>query len=646
MDQPLKIKSVFLEAISHAWRNRKLLLSTAFFHRLLALILLWPLLGWFLRRLVQTSGESVLTDEAIAHFLLSPLGAAGSMLCAVIGIAIIALEQSSLIAQSFAFRRGMRLTIPSAIKFSLSRVGSTILLIFQVLVFVMLILAPCLGVITGTAWFLLGDHDINFYLAKRPPKFYLAILVAVVVAGGGLLILLPRLASWSVALPAKLLLNLSPTKALSLSHQLLWPHRWRVAWMWCLWFVGHFVLSSIFAAAVYGLASVVVPYSTNWLTTLLITLGGLTLVYFTGNIVLSLLQAVSFAELCLSMNERLVSSKQNAESLADSASLKTRESVFDETLGVSELQSDVSNSIATQPTEKLDRRSRNWLWYAAGFGICAVISGVLLTRGVQTTDTVLVIAHRGAAGTAPENTLAAFEKAILDGADFVELDVMESADGQVVVFHDKDYMKVAGVPTKVWEATYSELATIDIGSHFDSKFNDQRTPLLVDALRLCKDRAKVIIELKDYGRGERLVERVIEIVEQERMSEQIVVMSLSLPLVRETKQARPDWTVGYLAAVSVGKLTEIDADFLAVNSKIASRSFLASARRLNKPVYVWTVDTPQSMLHHLCNGVDGIITNRPDVASKVVEQFFGLSPVERILLEAGQRIGITDFVEY
>ena len=75
-----------------------------------------------------------------------------------------------------------------------------------------------------------------------------------------------------------------------------------------------------------------------------------------------------------------------------------------------------------------------------------------------------------AAAAAPENTLAAFERAIQDGADYVELDVMETAYGQVVVFHDKDYMKVAGVPVKVWEATYEELAQIDIGSHFSPTY--------------------------------------------------------------------------------------------------------------------------------------------------------------------------------
>jgi glycerophosphoryl diester phosphodiesterase len=152
-----------------------------------------------------------------------------------------------------------------------------------------------------------------------------------------------------------------------------------------------------------------------------------------------------------------------------------------------------------------------------------------------------------------------------------------------------------------------------------------------------------MIELKEYGRGQSLVERVIEVVERLDMSQQVVVMSLSVPLVRETKRLRPDWTVGVLSAVAVGRLAELEADFLAISGKTATRSLLGQARQRKKPVYVWTIDSESAMLHYLSLGVDGIITNRPDAAQRTSQFYQELGMAERLLLEASLRLGIVPF---
>ena len=638
----LAVFSLLKEIFANAWNQRRMLFGTAFFHRLLALILLWPLLGWLMRWLIVSSGESALTDEAIALFLLSPIGAGGAILIATIGLAIVGLEQSSLILQDFAFRRQKYLSIPQAILFSLRGGVTTLLLILQILIYGLAMSIPFLLSIAGTAWLLLSDHDINFYLSQRPPKFFWAIIIGVLIVGLWLMVVLPRLASWSLALPLKLLFNVSPLAAIEASRQIAWPHRWKITWLWCLWGMVHLALSSLFTLMIYGLAYYTVPYSLSWLPTLLFTLGGFFLIYTLGNLVLSLFQSISFATLCVGLCDRLAWQETGAVTNQKLGFRSSRDELLSDILKVSS-RSTGSLSIIPQTKgeiQSLDSNSRWWLCIAVVLGGCAMAAGLWFVYGVRQNETIQVIAHRGAVGLAPENTLAAFERAILDGADFVELDVMETADGQVVVFHDKDYMKVAGVNTKVWEATFSELQNIDIGSHFDAKFSDQRTPLLVDALRLCKNRTRVMIELKDYGQGKRLVERVIDIVEQEQMTEQIVVMSLNIDLVRETKRARPDWTVGFLAAVTVGRLTELDVDFLAVNASIANRNFLAKAHAREKPVYVWTVNSPTAMLKYLNMGVDGIITDRPDLAVPIIKQFRELSLAERVLLDAGLRIGV------
>ncbi len=92
--------------------------------------------------------------------------------------------------------------------------------------------------------------------------------------------------------------------------------------------------------------------------------------------------------------------------------------------------------------------------------LVASVIGVAVARGVRLNDDVAIIAHRGASASAPENTMAAVREAIEAGADWVEIDVQETADGEVVVFHDSDFMKLAGVDLKIWDAHVSEVLSL------------------------------------------------------------------------------------------------------------------------------------------------------------------------------------------
>ncbi len=138
---------------------------------------------------------------------------------------------------------------------------------------------------------------------------------------------------------------------------------------------------------------------------------------------------------------------------------------------------------------------------------------------LDSSDDVVIIAHRGGGAVAPENTIAAFEQGIADGADWLELDVQEDAEGTVVIGHDRDLMRVGATNLEIYPATASDLATIDIGSHFDARFSDQRVPTLKEVLELAKGRAGVCIELKYYGHDTNLEQKVVDLVEATGMVE-------------------------------------------------------------------------------------------------------------------------------
>jgi glycerophosphoryl diester phosphodiesterase len=254
-------------------------------------------------------------------------------------------------------------------------------------------------------------------------------------------------------------------------------------------------------------------------------------------------------------------------------------------------------------------------------------------------DHTMIIAHRGASADAPENTLAALELAIKEGADWVEIDVQETREGEVVVIHDSDLKKIGGSGLKVFEASLAELQSVDIGSWKDPSFSDQRVPTLQQVLALCKNRIKIVIELKYYGQEKRLEERVADLVETAGMQDQIVVMSLSYAGIQKMKSIRPQWMVGLLASVAIGNITRLEADFFAINANFANRAFIRQMHRRNLKVMVWTVNDPISMSAMISKGVDGIITDKPGLASTVRKERLELGMHERIMIQLASFIG-------
>nr|WP_286193732.1 glycerophosphodiester phosphodiesterase [Tropicibacter sp. R16_0] len=263
-----------------------------------------------------------------------------------------------------------------------------------------------------------------------------------------------------------------------------------------------------------------------------------------------------------------------------------------------------------------------------------------LLESVEADDEVEIIAHRGAAGSRPENTMASVVKAIGDEADWVEIDVQETADGEVVVMHDSDYMKLAGVNLTIWDATMADLAEIDIGSWFDPAYSDERTPTLHEVLQAARGKSKVLIELKYYGHDVDLENRVVAIVEELGMQDQVAVMSLKYPAVLKMRELRPEWRAGVLAATAVGNLTELEGDFLAVNAGMANVSLVNSTDAAGKDLYVWTVNDPLQMSKMISLGVDGLITDEPALARQVLAFRARLTPTERMLLWMTEELGL------
>jgi glycerophosphoryl diester phosphodiesterase len=230
--------------------------------------------------------------------------------------------------------------------------------------------------------------------------------------------------------------------------------------------------------------------------------------------------------------------------------------------------------------------------------------------------------------------------ALDQGADIVEIDVQEIADGTVVVIHDSDLMKVGNNPLKVWEAGFDEIRAIDVGSWYGPEFAGQRIPTLAEVLEMCRGKARVDIELKYYGHNDRLEERVSQVVRETGMDDQVIAMSLKADIATSMKTIAPHWQVGLLTAKAVGDLSTAEHDFLAVHTGIASPGFIRRAHKAGKEVYVWTVNDRLNMSRMMSRGVDGIITDHPGLAREVLAERAELSSVERLLIAAALWIGL------
>lgn len=618
--RPDRDRSVFrvgLSGLAKVGRTWPQLVAADLATRVAATLVLAPVLAWLARRALARAGGGALTDQDILWFALSPLGiatllviGAGSVVAALVGhTAIMTVAAGAVEDRAVSWLDGMR------------HAANRLISIFELAVraFVRLLVdaAPWLAAGGLLYLLLLTDHDINFYLAERPPRFWIAATLIGAALVGLAWRVGRRLLSWSVALPRMLFGGASPAGALRASAEVVRGRRWRVLGLLALWAAGTVLVSALVTGAAGAIGRWLVPEGSTNLTAMAGGIAVAALIAATANLVASVVSSILLAVLLFELDRAW------AEPW-----ILPRE--------------------VTAETGTLGRRASlavpGWAWVllAVAVPLGAVAVGIGLLRGVEVEDDVQITAHRGASGRAPENTLAAVRAAIADSADWVEIDVQETSDGVVVVHHDADFMRVNRDPRKVWDLPFEAVRRIPNGAWYGPEFEAERVATLEEALRVARDRIGVNIELKVYGHGQRLEERVIELVERLGMEEQVVLMSLHRPTVATLNALRPDWKVGLLAAVSIGDLSKLEADFLAVNAKNATSAFVRRVHASGKELQVWTVDHPAQMSAMISAGADVLITNEPALARDVLRQRAAMSPIERLLLGAGARFGVVE----
>jgi len=602
-------KSMWQKVFGIVGNRKQVLTMIHLFYTLLGMMIFVPFIGFLAQLMLKLSGNDVLSDMQIAGFIFSPLGFVSFLVIFALLVTIIIFEQVSMQAVAVAKLKEEHITALSSISFALRHVQKIFLFANRLILRLFIIMLPFLALAGLVAFFLITDHDINYYLSQKPPEFMTVVGINVVIILLMSMFLVKKLLSWSLALPLILFNGVSPANSFSKSEEMTQKSKKEIFVYFAKWVAVSILVSIVVLGTINFIGDTLASNYFDKIKVLIFIIGLFAALLSLVNFFITIFTSGTFAALTV-----LLANKYGA-------------SLQSEGLNVKELAS----------TWQVNK-TKIVLGFA-GLAAVSFIMGSLFLDSSGKLQDVEVFAHRGAAGKAPENTMAAFKQAIVDKTDWIELDVQESKDGVVVVIHDSDVMKLAGVSPKIWESTLEELQQIDIGSWFDPKFEREKIPTLKEVLQEVKGKAKVLIELKDYGHDIALEEKVVDIVEEMGMSKDVAVMSLNPEQVKKLKALRPECESGILLSKVVGDISKMDVNFLAVNLGMMDPSFIKKTHAVGKKLYVWTADDPITIFKMLTYGVDGIITNEPEIARHVIKERNNLKPIERLILHAAVILG-------
>lgn len=231
-----------------------------------------------------------------------------------------------------------------------------------------------------------------------------------------------------------------------------------------------------------------------------------------------------------------------------------------------------------------------------------------------------VSAHRGASINYPENTMKAFEMAVEENADWIELDVQLTSDGVPVILHDSNLNRVTGVNKNIWEVTYSDIKDLDCGSWFSSEFAGEKIPTLEEVLDFAKKKhIKLNIELKPTGHEKDFEKIVIDTINERSYKNSCVVTSQEYNTLEKIKEYDEEIKTIYVMSIAFGDITKLTAaDGFSVEASFITSRLVSMVHNAGKEIFAWTVNTRENMDRMIEMNVDNIVTDDIPLAKAAV----------------------------
>ena len=233
---------------------------------------------------------------------------------------------------------------------------------------------------------------------------------------------------------------------------------------------------------------------------------------------------------------------------------------------------------------------------------------LLLTSGTMLGQ--VIVAHRGGALIGNENTLSCFEKGIQTGADMIELDVHLTRDGEVVVCHDPDLKRTTDTQGPIEEMTLSQFKAARALDRESGQVTDEALPTLAEVFELVDGRCGILLEIKKFHKGqyEGIEQKCLDLIGQYGLHDKVVMQSFDDSVVETVHALDPTMRVeGGIRRFSFKKYDYCSG--INPMGRLTSKRFIRDAHAAGKEVKIWTINDPKDVKP----GVDGIITNRPDL---------------------------------
>ena len=603
------------ELARSVWRDfrraRRSLLVFEVLFKLFETWLLLPALTFALAFILARSGHIAVSNLDILDYLLSPLGLLYTALLIAATAALLLYDQAGVmvIATLAATER------PRPGQPSFADIGKIVLRVAKLgaLMAGLLVLASLPFVLLGwlTYCLLLTEFDIYFYLTVRPPAFWIAtgigsaLLIAATGIGAWLCI------RWALALPIVIFEGQSAWSALRASSTRVRGAGWRFALILLGWPLMSVLVGFGMMALFRLLAAAVLEHAGE--------------------------QPIVFAFFLLLAQGALLAIWSFVLTAGQGLLTRALYRVRSEELGI-------SGAWKWGPAEP-DRTIPPWrrrLVYLSIplFLLMPVTLWFQMSHFQVGLPRVRITAHRGHARAAPENTLSAVRKAIASGADYVEIDVQRTADGVLVLLHDRDLLRVAGDPRRLSDVTYEEARRLDVGSWFSPAFAGERIPTLAEVIQLCRGKIKINIELKVFGSDPWLARDVARLVREQVFEAECIVTSLQQDAVEQVRRTNPRLRTGLIVAHALGDISQLDGEVLSVRADALTRTLVRAARRRGIEVHAWTVNDDRQVGQMIKLGVDNVLTSDPDMAIRVREHWADLTGSERVILASRLLLGL------
>lgn len=619
----LTLRSLGRSVLRSLREHLRPLIAYHLFFTLLASSLLLPGIAWTLSHLLGRFNRPVLTSAELLDLLLSPGGMLWLLLAIALTFLVLYLQQAGMILVAVRRRDNHFQLAFVALWQTLHRLPSLAGLVAVQVGAHLLLAAPLVLALGWLYGVFLGGLDPYYVQQVRPPAFWQYLALATPPALLWAYVAASLYVRWILALPIVTLEQRSPLAALRRSHRLT-RRRTRPLTVAVIALLLVIIALPLATSALFERLFAPLLW---WLPEHDTVLIPATLAY----VALHVLVTLAIAFLGIAANALL------------SACLYLR----------------LAHRQPHPAPPPADAHPGRLAWAVElGVVLFAVAQAWWIVNSFELRDEVAIIAHRGSSLAAPENTLAAVEQAIADRADLVEIDVRLTADGEVVLYHDRSLQRLTGDPRHLGELPLAELREFDVGGWFGDAFVGESIPTLGETFAITRGRAGLMIDMKpDPGSEVALAEAVIEALRREEALRHACRATIRVPqsaahcgdpdvigetrlavampwLIEAIKLRQPALRITLLAQLIVpGTLERRGFDALGLRHNRISEEEIRLASHYDYEVHAWTVNGRREMSRMIDLGVDAIITDHPARLAALMEQRSELSDGALLLVK-------------